>query len=305
MVKVSVIVPIYNAERYLKRCLDSIVNQTLFDIEIICIDDGSTDNSLEILNEYIKNDNRIKLIQQVNSGQGVARNKGIDIAEGEFIAFVDADDYIEPNMYQDLYNVAKKYDVDCVHCNYDVIYTENNTVTTSSLAEAMNIRMGKKIIYYDMPMYISDIKANIITLFAGPIWNKVYKSKIIKECHVYFPNCKMQEDSCFNVNAHLFFNRVLFVEKKYYNYCVTSKSISTGIDNVHFDIIEAFKALKQILEDIDFYKKYENYYQDYVYLMFLIHLPHIPEEQKYVFMEQIKPYIGSDKYDKLISNYLQ
>lgn len=305
MVKVSVIVPIYNAEKYLVRCLDSIVKQTLNDIEIICIDDGSTDSSFSILKDYEKSDKRIQVYKQVNQGQGAARNKAISIAKGEFIGFVDADDYIEPNMFECLYNAAKKYDVDCVHANYNVFFTENNTFTESNLAQAMNVRMGKNIIYYNIPMYISDIKANIITLFAGPIWNKIYKTQILKEYHIEFPNCKMQEDSCFNVHAHLFMKRCLFIEDKLYNYCVTSKSTSTGISDIHFNIFDAFDKLKTILEDNSVYSKYENYYQDYVYLMFLIHMPHIPEEYKNEFVSRIEPYIGEERFNNLKINYLK
>ena len=305
MVKVSVIVPIYNAEKYLVRCLDSIVNQTLTDIEIICIDDGSVDNSLKILNSYAQKDSRFKIIIQNNSGQGVARNKGIAKANGEFIGFVDADDYAELNMFECLYNAAKKYNVDCVHANYNVFFTENNTFTESNLTQAMNTRMGKNIIYYDIPMYISDINANIITLFAGPIWNKVYKTKILKDNNVEFPNCKMQEDSCFNVNAHLFFERCVFIEDKLYNYCVTSKSTSTGVSDVHFNIFDAFQKLKTILVDNDVYLKYENYYQDYVYLMFLIHLPHIPEDLKEKFILCMKPYLSDIRFENLKANYLK
>lgn len=94
MTKVSIIVPVYNVEKYLKRCLDSLVNQTLKDIEIICVNDGSTDGSLAILDEYVRNDDRIVVINQENSGQSVARNRGIDVAKGEYIGFVDSDDWV-------------------------------------------------------------------------------------------------------------------------------------------------------------------------------------------------------------------
>lgn len=106
MIKVSIIVPIYNVEKYLKRCLDSLVNQTLNDIEIICINDGSTDGSLEILNEYGRRDDRIVIINQENSGLSATRNKGIDIAKGQFIGFVDSDDWVSKDYFEKLYNSA-------------------------------------------------------------------------------------------------------------------------------------------------------------------------------------------------------
>ena len=118
MNKISVIVPVFNSEKYLKNCLDSIVNQTLKDIEIILIDDGSTDNSLEIIKQYSSLYNNIKYCSKKNEGQAIARNLGINMATGEFIAFVDSDDYIETNMFETLYNNAILNESDIVVCDY-------------------------------------------------------------------------------------------------------------------------------------------------------------------------------------------
>lgn len=107
-IKVSVIVPVYNVEKYLRECLNSLVNQTLKEIEIICINDGSEDSSLEILNEYASKDSRFVIINQENSGQSVARNKGLDVAKGEYIGFVDSDDWVDLNFFENLYSEAVK-----------------------------------------------------------------------------------------------------------------------------------------------------------------------------------------------------
>lgn len=112
MIKVSVIIPVFNTEKYINKCLSSLVNQTLDDIEIICVNDGSADNSLEIIEKIANNDARIKIINQEHKKQGAARNAGLKIAEGEYIGFVDSDDWIDLNYYEMLYNTAKKYDAD-------------------------------------------------------------------------------------------------------------------------------------------------------------------------------------------------
>ena len=112
MPKVSVVVPIYNVEKYLRECLDSIVGQTLKDIEIICVDDGSTDRSLSILREYEQKDPRIKVITKPNAGYGHSMNMGLDAATGEYMGIVDSDDYILPDMYETLYGFAVKDDLD-------------------------------------------------------------------------------------------------------------------------------------------------------------------------------------------------
>lgn len=118
--KVSVIIPVYNAEKYLRQCLDSVVNQTLRDIEIICVDDGSPDSSLSLLQKYASGDNRIKILQQENSGAGIARNKGLAMASGKYILFLDSDDFFELDLCENLFYQAEKteadiilYDADC------------------------------------------------------------------------------------------------------------------------------------------------------------------------------------------------
>ena len=118
MTKVSIIVPVYNVEEYLKECLDSLVKQTLTDLEFICINDGSTDSSLEILNEYAKKDGRFIILSQENQGQGVARNNAIQISKGEYIAFLDPDDWVELNALEILYNFAKEKNAQIVQFNY-------------------------------------------------------------------------------------------------------------------------------------------------------------------------------------------
>ena len=112
MVKISIIVPVYNTEPYLEQCLDSIINQTLEDIEIICVNDGSTDNSLSILEEYASKDNRIRIINQENKGQGFARNNGLKNVNGEYVLFVDSDDWIELNTCEALYKKVNELDLD-------------------------------------------------------------------------------------------------------------------------------------------------------------------------------------------------
>ena len=116
--KVSIVVPIYNVESYLERCIQTLLNQTLKDIEIILIDDGSPDHCPQICNEYAQKDSRIKVIHKKNAGLGYARNSGLEIARGKYLAFVDSDDYVEANMYEILYNKIKDSNSDVVFCNY-------------------------------------------------------------------------------------------------------------------------------------------------------------------------------------------
>ena len=121
MVKVSVIIPVYNVEPYLKQCMDSVVGQTLKEIEIICVDDGSTDGSLDILREYAAEDNRIQIIEQKNAGAGAARNNGMRHATGKYLSFLDSDDFFEPRMLEKAYDLAEKDQADFVAYKSDQI----------------------------------------------------------------------------------------------------------------------------------------------------------------------------------------
>ncbi|MEI3161840.1 MAG: glycosyltransferase [Lachnospirales bacterium] len=139
---ISIIVPVYNAEKYICQCMDSLVNQTLESIEIIAIDDGSTDNSLNILEKYKNNDSRVKIICQKNSGASVARNKGLEMAQGDYIFFLDADDYIDNSAFSAMYENAIKYNVDIITFNCKSFSDENDNVAeryNRSLDDRKNI----------------------------------------------------------------------------------------------------------------------------------------------------------------------
>lgn len=180
MKKVSVIVPVYNTEKYLDKCLNSLVNQTIEDIEIIVVNDGSTDDSLKIIKKYLKKyPEKIVLINQKNGGISVARNNGIKSATGEYIGFVDSDDFVELSMYESLYNLIKESESDIVVCDYKKYYTE--TETTTDVSAVKNITTTN---IYENPSLINDIDY-------AP-WNKLYKKSLFKG--IEFPKNKKYED---------------------------------------------------------------------------------------------------------------
>ena len=117
--KVSIIVPVYNVEKYLDRCMESLLNQTLKDIEIILVDDGSPDNCPQMCDDYAKKDSRVKVVHKANAGLGYARNSGLDVATGEYVAFVDSDDYVELDMYEQMYEASLNYQVQMVLCGFN------------------------------------------------------------------------------------------------------------------------------------------------------------------------------------------
>ena len=168
--KVSVIVPVYNVEKYLKQCLDSIVNQTYKNLEIIIVNDGTKDNSMKLVEEYLQ-DKRIKVINKKNGGLGSARNRGIEEATGDYISFVDSDDYIDLNMYEKLINVIRGEEIIIFnHSRFDDITGE--IVKKNYTKESKMKKLEKRINY---------LYSNI----ENSCWNKIYKADFIKKNKFY------------------------------------------------------------------------------------------------------------------------
>lgn len=168
---ISIIIPIYNTETYLEKCLNSVLSQTLTDIELICINDGSTDNCPQILDNYASKDNRISIIHQENSGQSIARNKGLDIARGKYIYFVDADDYIHPQTLEILYHVAEQ-----TQC--PIVATERINQQSKNYKELPTYQI-KNIKYSLHKNPLQHLLHNVWS--SSVIWNKLYKRDILKE----------------------------------------------------------------------------------------------------------------------------
>lgn len=245
MIKVSVIVPTYNEEKHIKSCLDSIIENDLKEIEIIVINDGSTDSTKEILEEYKNKYDIIKVIEKENEGQGSARNIGIDLAKGEFLTFVDADDEIHNNMLSKMYEKLQKEQADICVCDYFEINKDNKVV--------------KKAI----PQKTEDIKKDYIVSIAGPC-NKLIRTEILKKNSLYFPKTGIYEDIAIVPLIATYINKIVYLEEPLYYYYIRQGSTMRqtkfnekllSIYNV-LDILEkGFKqtgALEQYKEELEF-----------------------------------------------------
>ncbi len=230
MVKVSVIVPVYNVEKYLSKCLDSILNQTLKDIEIICINDGSSDMSPEILKTYAQKDARIIVLNQVNKGLGAARNAGIQIAKGEYIGFVDSDDFIDEDFYEKLYLAAVKNNAEIAAAGYERInykgikYTDERVYTTPE--EKYKLTNIPKACY---------------------VWNKIYKNSDLRMSEIKFREGVFYEDLLFSHQALYFLPKLVTVPGTYYHQFDNPYSI------MHQKDVIKEKDFKQAVKDsVDF-----------------------------------------------------
>lgn len=202
-IKISVIVPIYNACKHLRPALDSILAQTLREIEIICVDDGSTDTSLDMLKIYQKMDNRIRIVTETNAGPGHARNNGLKRARGKYVAFLDADDFFEPEMLEKLYDHAEENDLDIAIARYDIYDNKKGKFVANIESEHGKIFEGGAITSKnEYPDYI-------LQSTTGAAWNKLFKRSFISEKNITFTTEAMIfEDVYFTVSALAFAERV-------------------------------------------------------------------------------------------------
>lgn len=227
MIKVSIIIPIYNAQTYLKKCLDSVTGQTLREIEIILINDGSSDNSLNICKEYARKDKRIKVIDKKNEGVSKARNTGLLYAKGEYISFIDSDDWVEPNMIEELYNSATVNNAEFCMCNF-IIESNNKSLYIDS-------DMYKKVLEgNDIKNYLlipliereDNQKKHILAVFRGPV-GKLFKKDIIEKYNIKFKkDLIIGEDFIFNLEILACTKKVVINEGFYYHYLYLSNTNS-------------------------------------------------------------------------------
>lgn len=181
-IKISVVMPIYNAEKYLSRAIRDVLNQTLSDIELICVDDGSTDNSTDIINSFVKKDSRVSSIKQSNAGPSVARNKGFVLAQGKYVIFLDADDMYEPTLLESLYNMAQKDNLDVAVTRFD-IYNESSKsyVKQADEPHASIFAPGKVTSKNEHPDFI-------FASTTGYVWNKLIRTSFIRDKKIAFDN---------------------------------------------------------------------------------------------------------------------
>ena len=206
-IRVSVIIPVYNTERYLKQCLDSVIGQTLRDIEIICVDDGSTDNSLDILNEYAKCDRRILVIQQENAGAGAARNNGLAIAKGQYCSFLDADDFFNATMLEEAYEKAERDYADMV-----VFDSEQYWEDLDEYKKANWVVRFKAIPPY-MPFTHRQMTSNVFKVFVGWAWDKLFRREFILEHKLTFQEQRTSNDMLFVFRALVLAKKISVINK--------------------------------------------------------------------------------------------
>ena len=280
---VSVIVPVYNVENYLRQCLDSITGQTLRNIEIICVDDSSTDSSGKILEEYAKKDERIKIITQPNKGAGAARNNGLSAAQGKYLSFLDSDDFFEPDMLELAYKKAEEDRADFVVFKSDHYYTEENRY-----AEVPWTLREKEIPPYT-PFSHRQMTDNIFKVFVGWAWDKLYSREFVLKNHLLFQEQRTSNDLLFVFSAVAIAKRISVVKKVLAHQRRDAKdSLSKTRENSWHCFYDALTALRDRMISEGLYREVEKDYINYALHFSLWNIRTLAEPTKSMLIKKMK-----------------
>lgn len=222
MCRVSVIIPVYNEEQYLRECLDSVCAQTMKDIEIICVDDGSTDASCEILEEYVRKDNRVSVYHQQNQFAGIARNNGLGHATGEYIAFLDCDDFFAPDNLKCMYNQAKKMDADICVCKANRL-DEKYNICAAGRSDVNKLRIPESNLFH-----FGSNTDYILNFTNTVVWNKLFRRAFIEREGLRFPAHRTSEDAWFTWIAMCRAERITTVDRALLTHRVRSATSEVG-----------------------------------------------------------------------------
>ena len=289
--RISIIIPIYNVNKYLRECLDSIINQTLKSIEIICVNDGSTDNSLEIIKEYIY-DNRIIIINKNNSGYGDSMNQGLNIASGEYIGIVESDDFIDINMFENLYKLTKKGDIDIIRSNFYLYWEKNKK-------EALNFKILKNL--YNK--IFNPMELQNIFLVQPSIWAGIYKKLFLIKNDIKFLTTSgaSYQDTSFFYKTLYKANKIFCTKKAFYYYRQSNSNSSVNnntLNKVIFAHIELNEIEKFIKKDIKLYNKNQRYFNTKKIMTLLWNLNRVDKKKQYnkILYKEIYEILKSDNY---------
>lgn len=287
---ISVVIPCYNVEKYLKQCMDSVLSQTLKDIEVLCVDDGSSDGTLDILKEYQKKDHRIKVIVQKNAGAGAARNHGLKEAKGKYVSFLDSDDFFEPEMLQEAYESAEKNQADFVVFNSDQYHMDKECYV-----EVPWVLRMQEIPPY-MPFNYRQLTGNVFKTFVGWAWDKLYRKSFVEENNLWFQEQRTTNDMLFVFRALTVAKRISVVNKVLaHQRRGGSESLSVTREKSWHCFYDALIALKKHLEKEGIFWELERDYVNYALHFSLWNLNTLAEPTH----QMLKEKLCSEWFDQL------
>lgn len=279
--KVSIIVPIYNVERYVKECVESCCKQTLKDIEIICVDDGSTDRSLAIVQKMAKRDKRIVIITKKNAGYGNSMNMGMDKAKGEYIGIVESDDYADPKMFETLYKTAKQFDADVVKSDYYIFHHEGKKIKSEYQSTCSELRNYNTLL-------IPRLNKEIFT-FHMNTWTGVYRTAFLRANNIRHnetPGAAYQ-DNGFWFQTLTLAKSVVFVNKAFYHYRQDNPNSSINSKGKVFCMNEEYAFIHKFIDKHpDVKKEFMNEYFRKMFFNYMHTYERIADEYRLMFLER-------------------
>lgn len=255
MVSISVIVPVYNGEAYISECLEMIINQTFKNFEVIVVNDGSTDNTRKICEKYLKDDSRIKLINNKKSGTWHSRNIAIESAVGKYIIFLDCDDYYSDKLLEVMYNHIENYKCDLVISGCEFLYVKNGVIK-----EREKI-VPKVQMFESNQMFLNNYTNLKKQSIAETLWNKIYKAQIIKDNNIKFKNFRRGEDVIFNLDYYKYVNKCKITDDILYGYIIDKDNpwwIKYS-ENLYEVVLNEYKAIIERISKWNLTYNYNEY----------------------------------------------
>ena len=291
--KISVLVPVYNVEKYLRQCLDSIINQTFEDIEIICINDGSLDGSLKILQEYQSQDNRIVIIDKPNSGYGDSMNTGLSKARGEYIGIVESDDFIEPEMFETLFKCANQHNLDLVRCQYYEYKTQDD-----SNYPVDNTWVVQNKVYCP----ISD---DLIPFYQAPaIWCNLVSKKLLDDNNIRFlttPGASYQ-DTSFAFKLYACSKRFMMIPNHLLHYRIDNANSSVNNPAKADFVLEEYAEISRFAKEKGIYEQVKTLIPRIKYACYIWNFNRLVKDLKYPFLckigKEFKQHLINNEIDK-------
>ncbi|MBE6501052.1 MAG: glycosyltransferase [Methanobrevibacter thaueri] len=301
MTKVSIILPVYNSEKYLRNTLNCILTQTLEDFELICVNDGSTDGSLEILNEFSNIDSRIKVISQKNSGPGSARNAGLNESDGEYIFFMDSDDYIAPDFLKLTYDNMTSNDSDIAFFKIGSLIDDKKT---NSATYFEFDKIFPRVEFNNFTFNYKSVKMYVLNAYFAP-WTKLYKNDFLKSYDDFvFDEDLPFEDILFHVKSMLRSSRISFVPEYLYYYRLDNEDSVSYDSTLHDSIFKVVDRVKDFLVSENYYDRFKNEYELFRIAQIIRHIPQNPDEEYYKKAKSYLDGINSDK-NPLVSKHIK
>lgn len=268
-IMVSVVIPVYNIEQHLRQCLDSVAAQTLKDIEVICVDDGSTDGSANILEEYAKKDARFQIIRQKNAGPGAARNRGMEQAAGKYLIFLDSDDWFEPDFLQCMVEDAEQTGADVTICRADEFDTNTGKVYDGTWMLKTQFLPGKVF----AP---EDVAQHVFQFTYGWPWDKLYRLDYIHQLGIQYPNLAVSQDLVFVFPSVLCAGCIGIIDKVLIHHRVNRLASVSNSRSIHpEDSYQAVTMVRNYLQGHEIWKRYEQSFLNWATEFLIWHICHI------------------------------